>query len=66
VIHSFSGAEIEQAIVSAMCVSIAEGDTITAQHVLTELQATKLLSVVLAEKVGKLHERAAERTVSTD
>jgi len=63
---SFSGAEIEQAIVSAMYASTAKGEAVTAQHVLTELQATKPLSVVMAEKVNELREWAADRTVAAD
>jgi len=62
----FSGAEIEQAIVSAMYASIAKNEIITAQHVLVELQATKPLSVVMAEKVNELREWAADRTVAAD
>lgn len=62
----FSGAEIEQAIVSATYASIAKGETATAAHILSELRATKPLSVVMAEKVSELREWAANRTVAAD
>lgn len=64
--EKFSGAEIEQAIVSAMYASIARGVNISVQHIVTELQATRPLSVVMAEKVNELREWAAERTVAAD
>ncbi|MES1189969.1 MAG: AAA family ATPase [Steroidobacter sp.] len=64
--ENFSGAEIEQAIVSAMYASIAKGETVTAQHILFELHATKPLSVVMAEKVRELREWATDRTVAAD
>jgi ATP-dependent 26S proteasome regulatory subunit len=59
----FSGAEIEQAIVSAVYAAHAAGRTVGASDILREINATRPLSVVMAEKVGELREWAAERTV---
>ena len=59
----FSGAEIEQAVVSAVYAALAGGHTVGAQEILRELKGTRPLSVVMAEKVAELREWAAERTV---
>ncbi|HTJ16718.1 MAG TPA: AAA family ATPase, partial [Steroidobacteraceae bacterium] len=59
----FSGAEIEQAVVSAVYAALAGGHTVGAQDILRELKGTRPLSVVMAEKVAELREWAAERTV---
>jgi SpoVK/Ycf46/Vps4 family AAA+-type ATPase len=62
----FSGAEIEQAIVSAVYSAHATNETVNATHVLEEIKATRPLSIVMAEKIGELRAWAAERTVSAD
>jgi SpoVK/Ycf46/Vps4 family AAA+-type ATPase len=62
----FSGGEIEQAVVSALYVANAAGEPPSARHVLTELKATRPLSVVMAERVVALREWAAGRTVPAD
>jgi hypothetical protein len=62
----FSGAEIEQAVVSAVYAAHADGETIGAAHVLRELHATRPLAVVMAEKMEELREWARERTVPAD
>ncbi|HEX7013003.1 MAG TPA: AAA family ATPase [Steroidobacteraceae bacterium] len=59
----FSGAEIEQAIVSATYSAHADGAKPGAEHVLKEIEATRPLSVLMAEAVGSLRAWAAERTV---
>jgi SpoVK/Ycf46/Vps4 family AAA+-type ATPase len=59
----FSGAEIEQAVVSAVYAAHAAGRTVGAPDVLREIDGTRPLSVVMAEKVAELREWAAERTV---
>lgn len=58
-----SGAEIEQAVVSATFAAYAQGVALTASHVEAELRATTPLSVVMAEKVAQLRAWAAPRTV---
>jgi hypothetical protein len=62
----FSGAEIEQAVVSAVYAAHADGAAIGAGHVMKELSATRPLSVVMAERIEELREWAKERTVSAD
>lgn len=64
--EGFSGSEIEQAIVSAMYSARAHGRDVTAGDVLTEIHATRPLSVVMAEHVAALRDWARERTVPCD
>jgi hypothetical protein len=62
----FSGAEIEQAIVSAVYSAHAKNEPVSAAHVLQEIQATRPLSVVMGERIADLRAWAAERTVAAD
>jgi SpoVK/Ycf46/Vps4 family AAA+-type ATPase len=62
----FSGAEIEQAIVSAVYSAHATDETVNAAHVLQEIKATRPLSIVMSERIGELRAWATERTVSAD
>jgi AAA+ superfamily predicted ATPase len=62
----FSGAEIEQAIVSALYAAHAARGAVTQEALLAELHNTRPLSVLMAEKVGDLREWAAGRTVPAD
>lgn len=64
--EGFSGAEIEQAVVSARYLARERGETLSSTHVLEELAQTRPLSVVMAEKVGYLRAWAMERTVPAD
>jgi hypothetical protein len=64
--EGFSGAEIEQAVVSAVYSAHATGAPVTAAHVLHEIKTTRPLSIVMGEKITQLREWAAERTVSAD
>ena len=64
--EGFSGAEIEQAIVSAMYTTHAQGRTLAQADLRAELQQTRPLSVLLAEKVEEIRQWAAERTVPCD
>jgi hypothetical protein len=59
----FSGAEIEQAVVSAVYAAHAEEQAVSARHILKEISATRPLSVVMEERIAGLREWAAERTV---
>jgi len=61
-----SGAEIEQAVVSALYASHANDQSLKSQHILKELMITRPLSVVMEEKVEHLRHWAAERTVPSD
>ncbi len=64
--NGFSGAEIEQAIVSALYAAHAQKCELATEHLLTEIQRTRPLSVVMAEKVELLRRWADGRTVSCD
>jgi AAA+ superfamily predicted ATPase len=60
----FSGAEIEQAIVSALYAANAEKSTIAQTHIIAALRETRPLSVLMAEQVAALRAWAQDRTVS--
>ncbi len=60
----FSGAEIEQAIVSGLYAANADNTPVTQAHVVRALRETRPLSVLMAEQVSALREWARERTVS--
>ena len=64
--EGFSGAEIEQAIVSATYLASAADRTVTQADLLNELQQTRPLSVVMSEQVAALRLWAASRTVPAD
>jgi SpoVK/Ycf46/Vps4 family AAA+-type ATPase len=64
--NGFSGAEIEQAIVSALYAAHAQKCELSTEHLLMEIQRTRPLSVVMAEKIDLLRRWAAGRTVSCD
>lgn len=61
--ENFSGAEIEQAVVSALYVSESQGSKLSTELLLDELAETRPLSVVMAEQIASLRQWAAERTV---
>ena len=62
----FSGAEIEQAIVAALYETHADKKPLDTQRIEREMQRTRPLSVMMAEKVAALRTWARERTVSAD
>jgi SpoVK/Ycf46/Vps4 family AAA+-type ATPase len=62
----FSGAEIEQAVVSALYAAHGEGVPVDEAKLLEELRNTRPLSVLMAEKVAELRHWAASRTVPAD
>jgi SpoVK/Ycf46/Vps4 family AAA+-type ATPase len=62
----FSGAEIEQAIVSALYAAHARKQPLTTALIAEELQQTRPLSVVMAERVEALRSWASGRTVPCD
>jgi hypothetical protein len=64
--ESFSGAEIEQAIVAALYSAHAARQPVTAAMIAHEMQTTRPLAVVMAEKVAALRAWAGSRTVSAD
>jgi hypothetical protein len=62
----FSGAEIEQAVVSALYSAHAAGGTVDEARVREEILATRPLSVLMSEQVNALREWARTRTVPAD
>jgi SpoVK/Ycf46/Vps4 family AAA+-type ATPase len=62
----FSGAEIEQAVVSAVYRANSTAETIGTQHVVEEINKTKPISVVMADQIEELREWAKEKTVSAN
>ncbi len=60
--NGFSGAEIEEAIVSAMYDAFAEGREVESRDVLGALAATVPLSATMAEEIQALRDWAANRT----
>lgn len=64
--EGFSGAEIEQAIVSSLYAAHAQKSVLSTAHLVDELQQTKPLSVVMSEKINTLRQWAVGRTVPAD
>jgi SpoVK/Ycf46/Vps4 family AAA+-type ATPase len=64
--ENFSGAEIEQAIVAALYTAHASNQAVTAALIAHEMESTRPLAVVMAEKVAALRAWAGGRTVSAD
>jgi len=59
----FSGAEIEQCIVSALYAAHALQQGPALQHVLAELKKTRPLAILMSERIQALRHWAADRTV---
>ena len=62
----FSGAEIEQAVVSAIYTAHAGKVELNDNQILHEIKSTKPLSVVMSEKINALRLWATDRTVPVD
>ncbi|MEQ9318807.1 MAG: AAA family ATPase, partial [Polyangiaceae bacterium] len=61
--RGFSGAELEQVVVSALYGAYAEGVDLQTHHLQKEIAATRPLSVTMAERVERLRRWAAGRAV---
>jgi SpoVK/Ycf46/Vps4 family AAA+-type ATPase len=61
--EGFSGAEIEQAVVSAIYSAEARAEKLTHDHIVHEISMTQPLSVVMAEDIASLRAWAKDRTV---
>ncbi len=64
--QGFSGAEIEQAVVSALYAAHATREPLTSAHIQREIEQTKPLSTVMHEKISALRAWADGRTVPCD
>lgn len=62
----FSGAEIEQVVLSGLYAALTDSSALTTSHLLAEVAATQPLSVTMSEKVEELREWARARTVAVD
>ncbi len=62
----FSGAEIEQVIVSALYTAFSENTSLRTAHLIEEVTQTKPLSMTRAEDVAFLRQWAKERTVAAE
>lgn len=61
--QGYSGAEIEQAVVSGLYEAAARREPLSTAILVEELQRTRPLSVVMAERIEALREWARDRTV---
>ena len=64
--EGFSGAEIEQAVISALHEAFAQNTNLTTQHILHAVKTSPPLSVTMAEKVTALRHWAKTRCVPAD
>ena len=64
--EGFSGAEIEQAVVSAIYSSYGSDAAVTTDLLLDEVRATRPLSVVMDAQIARLRQWAESRTVPVD
>ncbi len=64
--EGFSGAEIEQLVVSAVYAMQHRDAAIETADLVREIERTRPLSIVMAEKVDALRDWASKRTVSVD
>jgi SpoVK/Ycf46/Vps4 family AAA+-type ATPase len=62
----YSGAEIEQAIVSGLYDAFAAGSKLTNDHIITALETSPPLSVTMAEEVAELRQWARTRCTPAD
>jgi hypothetical protein len=61
--HGFTGAEIEQAIASSLYLAREQDTPLCTEHIHTEINMTRPLSVVMAEPLEALRQWAKERCV---
>jgi SpoVK/Ycf46/Vps4 family AAA+-type ATPase len=59
----FSGAEIEQAIISALYRASSKKEPLSTNHILEQIGLTKPLSLLKQEEISTLREWARERTI---
>jgi SpoVK/Ycf46/Vps4 family AAA+-type ATPase len=61
--EGFSGAEIEQAVVSALYTAFSREEELSTEALVEEIELTKPLSVTMAERITALREWAKDRAV---
>ena len=62
----FSGSELEQVVVSGLYAAFGAGESLTDQHLLTEVSKTQPLSVLARERINSLRAWAKDRCVPAD
>jgi len=60
----FSGAEIEQAVISALYSASTRRESLSSDHVIEQTRTTKPLSVLKQEEISALREWAKDRTIA--
>jgi SpoVK/Ycf46/Vps4 family AAA+-type ATPase len=64
--ENFTGAEIEQAVISGLYAAYAEKGDCTTDHILTSIRTTRPIAVVMRERVDNLRTWARGRCVMAD
>ena len=64
--EGFSGAEVEQAVVSALYAAHAKNQPLATEHIFDEIGQTRPLSVLMRERIASMRQWAAGRTVPCD
>jgi SpoVK/Ycf46/Vps4 family AAA+-type ATPase len=64
--EGFSGAEIEQAVIAGLYSAFSERRQMSTNDLLSEVQATRPLSILMREKVESLRRWSENRCVSAD
>lgn len=64
--EGFSGAEIEQAVISALHEAFDRGEKLSTEHILEAVRTSPPLSVTMREKIEALRAWAADRCVPAD
>jgi AAA+ superfamily predicted ATPase len=64
--ENFTGAEIEQAVISGLFTAYSEKAEMTTEHILCAIQSTRPLAVLMRERVEALREWAKGRCVMAD
>ena len=64
--ETFTGAEIEQVVISGLFAAYSEKTELTTEHIICAVQSTRPLAVVMRERVDALREWAKGRCVMAD
>ena len=64
--EGFSGAEIEQAVVSSLYAAHAKSEPLATAHLLAEIEETRPLSIVMDDRIAAMRAWASGRTVPCD
>ena len=64
--EGFSGAELEQVVVSSLYTAFSSGSDVTTEILLNEVRQTVPLSKTMEEKIASLRQWASERAVNAN